>query len=249
MQNIFPQTAADTQDINRICPFISEPAESLFLRHYQVGDTGRGQVKQMIHQLFAAAYEADLTYYCDDLISLETGAELLGAAGLRPGNDSSLLFSEQYLDVPVDQLISSHTGQTVDRSRIIEIGNLAVNGTGQTRWLFAVLNAFLHAAGYSWVVCTAISPLINIFKRVGLNPVVLGDADPARLSGEAESWGRYYDLKPKVCFGSIESGYQSMSAAITTRQPRLQALWRDAHAAGQEYANLYCGCITAVKSK
>ncbi|NIA02748.1 MAG: hypothetical protein GWO88_00840 [Planctomycetia bacterium] len=237
MQNLIDHDRAKTQNKHCVYPFISDPLENLYLKHYQIGDTGRGRVKQMIQELFAATYEAELSYYCDDLIALETSTELLGAVGLRLGNDSSALFSEQYLDESVDTLICAHTGQGIARNRIVEIGNLAVNGTGQTRWLFAVMTAFLHSAGYDWVVCTAISPLINIFKRVGLNPEVLGDADPARLAGDAESWGRYYDLEPKICFGSIEAGYQKMSSAITSKHPRLQALWRDAHAAGMAYAN------------
>jgi hypothetical protein len=219
-----------------ICPLMTEPEVDLRVRHCPHGDHGRERLVQLIRQSFNAAYEADIQDYCDELIGLDANRQLLGVAGLRAGNRTGALFSEQYLDVPADQLIRRYTGEDADRRRIVEIGNLAVSGPGNTRWLFAVLNTFLQAAGFQWVVCTAISPLISMFRRIGLDPVVLCDADPSRLSSDSSSWGRYYDLKPKVCFGSIESGHRKVRAAITSRQPRLQKLYAEAHAAGAEYA-------------
>lgn len=245
MQDNTTNSKTGIQAISSICPLLTESTMDLTLKHYQIGDPGRGRLTLMIQQLFEAAYDADVKDYCEDLVGLESESDLIGVAGLRPADHAARLFSEQYLDIPTDKLISAHTGQDVERSRVIEIGNLAVNGTGQSRWLFAILTAFLHSAGYDWVICTAISPLISIFRRIGLEPVMLGDADPASLSGDASSWGRYYDLQPKVCFGSIAAGYQKMNAAITSRQPRLQRLWRQAHIAGKAYASRTStdGCV------
>ena len=219
-----------------ICPFITEPEGIISLHHYPPGDEGRGRLIQMIQQSFNAAYEAEVKDYCDELIGLDVDRQLQGVAGLRPGNNA-VMFSEQYLDDPADHLIRKHTGQDVNRHRMVEIGNLVVTGTGNTRWLFVALNAFLFAAGFQWVICTAISPLIRLFQRIGLDPVVLCDADPARLSADGSSWGCYYDLKPKVCFGSIDAGHKKISAAITSRHPLLQKLYAESYVAGAEYAN------------
>ena len=225
-----------TEGSATICPFVPEPDCALKLSCYPPGTQGRQRLTAMIETLFAAAYDARVSDFCDDLIGLESGNELLGVAGLRRCATDVRLFSEQYLDAPVDQLIHEQTGQTIARGSILEIGNLAVNGRGRTRWLFAVMTAFLHAAGYEWVVCTAISPLISLFRRLGLEPQVLAPADPARLEGDPSVWGRYYEQNPQVCFGSISAGYLKMSKAITPRQPRLRALWLQAQEAGHAYA-------------
>jgi hypothetical protein len=94
-------------------------------------------------------------------------------------------------------------GQPVRRERIVEVGNLAAETSGGSIQVILALAGHLDELGYDWVVFTATSELAGIFARLGLPPLALAPADPARLGGEAATWGSYYDSAPVVVAGRI----------------------------------------------
>lgn len=126
------------------------------------------------------------------------------ASGYTPA-DGRRLFLEQYLDAPVEQALSEHRGRAIDRDGIVEVGNLAASSIGMARVLIPLLARHLERLGYEWVVFTATRELRNTFARLGLHPVALAPADPARLF-ERGDWGRYYDNDPVVMAGRISHG-------------------------------------------
>ena len=72
--------------------------------------------------------------------------------------------------------------------------------------------------GYRWVVFTGVRRLYNAFRRLGLRPMELADADPSRLQeDEARRWGNYYRDQPKVYVGRIEDGYRRLISARSGR--------------------------------
>jgi hypothetical protein len=209
------------------------PTQIEMCAHY---DSGRSEIERYIHLTFLQAYGADVKQFMPELMSLRSDAgQLMGALGLRRASDD-LLFLEQYLERPVEQLLAAKTSSPVDRDGIVEVGNLAVSGAGGGRWLITALTAYLHASHEKWVVFTAGPVLCNTFSRMGLELVELGDADPSQLkSEEREAWGSYYDQKPRVMAGLIEPGYKMLQQQLETKSA-LGLLWFHAGQAGRAAA-------------
>ena len=63
------------------------------------------------------------------------------------------------------------------------------------------------------MVFTATRELRNSFRRLGLNPLRLARADPARLPDGGANWGSYYEHDPLVMAGRIVRGLHVSSRA------------------------------------
>jgi hypothetical protein len=151
---------------------------------------------------------------------------------------SEHLYLEHYLDEPVEEAISRHLGRTVERSEIVEVGNLAEASPGDARMAIIGATAYFHAAGYRWVVFVGITRLRNAFVKLGLSPQQLIEADERRLpEGEVEQWGSYYDGDPVVCFGSIEEGHDNLQEMWES----LRDTWAAAEETGKKMARMKVG--------
>ncbi|MBA4723149.1 MAG: thermostable hemolysin [Alcanivorax sp.] len=140
-------------------------------------------------------------------------AGLTSAAGRR-------LFLEQYLPLPLEHYIDALTAGAAQRDRIIEISSLAADGSGSGRLLFIALTAALPHLHGDWIAFTATREVRNIFNRLGLRPVSIAIAEPQRLQGGHDRWGRYYEHAPEVMVGQVAPGYRSLIQAgwITDRE-------------------------------
>ena len=197
-----------------------------------IQDSKRAEIERFIQNCFSLAYGAEVRQFLPTLMSLRSdGGELLGALGLRAAKEEAL-FLEQYLDRPVEQLLAARISRPVDRSGIVEVGNLAVSGAGGGRWLITALTAYLQASRTKWVVFTAGPVLSNAFRRLGMAPIDLGPADPARLKEEERAaWGRYYDQSPRVMAGRVEDGFRILQQVLEA-QSVLGRLWLHAGQVG-----------------
>ncbi|MBI5041569.1 MAG: thermostable hemolysin [Gammaproteobacteria bacterium] len=204
-------------------PLLTELPQPISLNVLNADHPDRWRPEQFVRSVFKQCYDADIRAFYPTLLAFTLQAELLGVAGFRDGHGQAL-FSEQYLDQPLEQLIGAHWAEPVERGRIVEVGNLALANPGQARWVIAAVTMFLHAAGYRWVLFTAVKPLINAFGRLGLNPIALASADPTRLADDGQHWGSYYATNPLVCVGDIDAGYRKLVNSAGARQPLLQTL-------------------------
>lgn len=198
----------------------------------------RALMEDFIHRCFAGHYGANIRHFMPCLLGLQDASGCIQAAlGVRCGKQSGL-FLERYLDQPVEQCIAGLAGGDAPaRGRIAEVGNLAASHAGQARLLIVALTDLLARAGFRWVAFTGTPLLINSFRRLGLAPLQLGPADPARIGEELADWGSYYATSPQVMVGDILAGHQ-----------RLQALgiyhrlgYRPANWAEGEQARVACG--------
>jgi hypothetical protein len=87
------------------------------------------------------------------------------------------------------------------------VGNLAASDTGSARMSIIAITYLLAMGGLEWVAFTGNIGLVNSFHRLGLKPVSLCAADPARLGDDRHSWGSYYESKPWVHVGNIRAGF------------------------------------------
>jgi hypothetical protein len=180
------------------------------LRLQEHGPEDRAEVSAFIRDRFHRSYGATLTHLMPRLFSLRSDVgDMVAAFGLREALRERL-FMECYLDRAVETVISLHHGALVPRSAIVEVGNLAT-APGGARLVITALTHYLHAQGVEWITFTGVAALRSAFARLGLRPVVLAKADPARLSAtELMSWGNYFSASPVVMGGYVPGGFQSL---------------------------------------
>lgn len=159
----------------------------------------RREIEQFIHDVFAKTYGANVQYFMPQLVSLrDENGELVAAFGLRKA-DESPLFLEQYLDAPIEIVLSNRFNRTISRHQITEIGNLAVSNPRNAGILIAHIIQHSLDMGLEWGVATAHHSLQNGLVKGGRDVFALQAADPMRLHpAERATWGSYYNNPPQV---------------------------------------------------
>lgn len=193
----------------------------------------RTEAESFVRDAFRAAYDADIEHFLPTLMALRNDAgRLLAVLGLRDAGDERL-FLEQYLDQPVEQVLSRAAACPIERDRLVEVGNFAVGAAGGGRWLITALTAYLYSAGHSWAVFTCGPELRNAFGRLGVELVDMAAADPGRLPlHELARWGGYYDQKPRVMAANVAQSHGVLSTLFGS-ECALHALWQGALQAGR----------------
>jgi hypothetical protein len=169
----------------------------------------RPSFEAFIAARFARAYGARLTHFLPHLLGVRDGLERWQAAAGYAAAGVQELFLEQYLDEPVEETLGRAVRRPVARNDVVEVGNLAAVSAGMARALIPLLARHLHRMGYRWVAFTATRALRNSFHRLGLRPLALAPADPARLPDHGASWGSYYAQDPVVMAGRISLGLRA----------------------------------------
>ena len=164
-----------------------------------IGAADRHEVEQFIHDVFAQTYGANVQHFMPNLVALrDEHGELVAAFGLRKAS-ASPLFLEQYLDVPIEKLLSDRFGTNISRTQITEIGNLAVSNPRNAGVLIAHVIQHSLDLGIEWGVATAHHSLQNGLIKGGRDVYALQAADPQRIDAlERASWGSYYKNMPQV---------------------------------------------------
>lgn len=183
---------------------IKPSAPNTLNRHFTVHLSGRdasdrAEIEQFIANIFYQACGAKVRFFLPTLISLrDLDGKLIAACGIRSAG-TERLFLENYMDQPVESLLSERTGSTVLRDDIVEIGNYSVAEMGMSRLLISAIFDQLHATSKQWAVFTAVQLIRNALIKQNIFPKVLCDADIKRLPPEELSeWGDYYQQKPQV---------------------------------------------------
>lgn len=178
------------------------PDAAARLKVHPSGSAGRERVEQFIHRVYEERYGASVPCYAPVLLSLtDESGQITAAAGYRIASTGPL-FLERYLSEPIESLIHPHG--VLPRGRIAEVGHLSSGQAGAGRRLIKLIGLHLADLGLQWVSSTLTEELQHLFVRMGIAPVALGAADPARLGPEALSWGTYYDHHPVVVAGRID---------------------------------------------
>lgn len=169
----------------------------------------RARAESYIAEGFFRRYGALVQHFLPHFLVLEDAGETCGVVGVQGAQHNSL-FLEQYLNNPVEQEISAGFSRPVDRSKIVEIGNLVAGRSGSSYLMFAVLTALLYRSGFHWMIFTATEQVERIIQRMGFTPISLSQADPARLKDGAAQWGSYYETCPKVQAGHLPTAYEML---------------------------------------
>jgi hypothetical protein len=159
----------------------------------------RREVEAFIHAVFKVTYDANVTKFMPTLVALrdESGV-LMAAFGMRSAAEEAL-FLEQYLDMPIEQLLTAQLEKPIARNQITCIGNLAVSNPRNAGVLIAHVIQHSLDIGIEWAVATAHHSLQNGLIKGGRDVYPLHLADKARLpKAEQAVWGSYYDHMPQV---------------------------------------------------
>ena len=164
-----------------------------------IGDPARAEVEAFIHAVFKRAYDAEISTLMPRLIALrDNNGVLMAAFGLKKASEGPL-FLEQYLDEPIESLISKKLHKPISRDEITKIGNLAVANPRNAGVLIAHVIQHSLDIGIEWCVATAHHSLQNGLIKGGRDVYPLFPADKARLSAEElAKWGSYYKHMPQV---------------------------------------------------
>lgn len=159
----------------------------------------REEVERFIAAVFKQAYGATITHFMPELVALRDQHGILMAAfGLRRAADAPL-FLEQYIDEPIETLMSRQLGRNIQRHDITCIGNLAVANPRNAGVLIAHIIQHSLDSGIAWGVATAHHRLQNGLIKAGRDLTPLASAHPERLSAEEHArWGSYYHLTPQI---------------------------------------------------
>lgn len=182
------------------------------VRLIEADPASRQQLERFIAARFTDVYGAHVRQFMPRLLGLhEIGGGLIAALGLRSALYAPL-FLEQYLEAPVEQVVSAHFGVDARRGDIVEIGNLAGASPGALRRLIPALTAYLHGEGVRWIAFTGSARLCGGFSRLGLPLEVVAPAQIERLPlAEREDWGSYYEHDPSVMLGDVVCGYRRLN--------------------------------------
>lgn len=194
-------------------PLLSEKTSAPSHAHHAPGSARRGEVEGFIRDIFAEHYDAQVTAFAPQLLSLEQAGRITAAAGWR-GADQAPLYLENYLDAPIEQLVSQIAQRPIARDKIVEVGNLAAAKPGGSVAMIVTMARHFDRLGYEWVTFTATEELVRIFGRVGLPLLAIGRADPARLGADAAQWGRYYETSPIVVTGRIRLAFDRIGKSL-----------------------------------
>lgn len=159
----------------------------------------RPELESYIREVFQQAHGACIRHFLPQLLSLRDGqGKLLAVCGLRHA-EREALFLENYLDAPVETVLSRQLGYAVARNDIVEIGNLAVADPLHARSLLASISLYLHGSGTHWAVFTGLATLRNSLRKLNMQVHALADASITRLPAEEQTnWGSYYQDGPQV---------------------------------------------------
>lgn len=169
----------------------------------------RRAFEEFIATRFSRAYGARVTHFLPHLLGVRDRLERWQAAAGYAAAGAQELYLEQYLDQPIEQALAAAVGRPIARGSIVEVGNLAAVSAGMARALIPQLARHLHRMGYRWVAFTATRAVRNSFQRLGLRPLAIAPADPARLPDGGSSWGSYYEQEPVVMAGKIALGLRA----------------------------------------
>lgn len=159
----------------------------------------RYEVEAFIASVFNTVYQAKINHFMPDLVALrDENGVLMAAFGLRQAA-ADKLFLEQYIDEPIETLVSRQLGRPIGREEITCIGNLAVANPRNAGVLIAHVIQHSLDIGVQWAVATAHHSLQNGLIKGGRDVYPLAMAYPERLPlAEQPDWGSYYRQTPQI---------------------------------------------------
>lgn len=130
------------------------------------------------------------------VIATARSGEVVCATGIRCHEET--FFSQQYLDLPVGELLSRRTGLKIRPNAILEVGGLACSTPFAAYPTLQAVFEWGRERDITWGLFTATTEVRRLIQRVKIAPLMLAPAEASRVENP-EQWGDYYDHDPWVC--------------------------------------------------
>jgi len=175
-----------------------------------LGDSVHADAQVLIAAQYKKHFDCDLKHFMSNTFSLYQGDVLKACTGFSAAGHSPL-FLEQYLDQPIEAMLSEQFHCPVSRDDIVEIGGFAVDDKQFALPMMVQLAPAFRAAGFQYAVCTVTSVVQRCLDKIGIQSVSLGAADASRVDTTGNAWGKYYALTPVILAGNIQTNLEKIT--------------------------------------
>lgn len=165
----------------------------------------RGDVEQFIQTSYKKHFSAHLNEFFPLILAVTkiSDGTIIGALGLRYADEEEL-FSECYLEQPIETLIQQNESKIIVRNKILELGNFVVRERSDIKSILPIISQYIKSLDVDWAVYTLTQPIKSYFDKCALKLIFLQKADVKAVNGAATDWGNYYKFKPAVYFSSVQ---------------------------------------------
>lgn len=171
----------------------------------------RTKVEEFIKGIFFKHHQATLKAFMPTLLSSRDAfGNIQCTVGIRNLNKQSV-FLEQYLNEPIEKLISDIAEQEISRTSIAEVGNLACGSSVNSKNIIIMLVHHFFYQNKTWAVCTGTTMIQMILNKLGISYHYIDRANPERLAEDRDCWGTYYENNPCVLAVNVNSAMQVLS--------------------------------------
>ncbi|WP_260959050.1 thermostable hemolysin [Pseudomonas citri] len=173
---------------------VAETKTSLWVQATEV-------VKDKFRSSYAASVEPNPQYFA---VTQDQEDRILACAGITFA-DHRILFSEQYLAQPIEEILSQRFEKTIERSNIVEIGNLVSHHLTAGMILVNMIPLLSWCMGGHYLLCTVTPRVRQMMESCQIDFEPLLTADPTRLADDGgKNWGTYYAKKPITGFIRVD---------------------------------------------
>lgn len=180
-------------------------------------------VKKKFHSSYNATIEPNPQYFA---VTLDHEERILSCAGITFA-DNGTLFSEQYLDQPIEKILSARLEKMIERSTIVEIGSLISHHVTAGTIMVNMIPLLAWCMGAHYLLCTVTPRVRKVMESCQIVFEPLLTADPDRLTNKnGADWGSYYSKLPVTGFIRVDpkrSRFASMTlGTLFTQLPEHQ---------------------------
>jgi len=164
-------------------------------------------LKLMVASNYQQHYSADVDVNPDQFIALcSAQGEWLACFGVNFSKNKRL-FSENYLDGSIEDVLGPVIECSVKRAVIAECGSFASLTPGAGKVLLSSLSWVLWCEGIHYGLVTVTPVVRHLFRRLKMPFVEICAADIGRLSqSDLAQWGSYYSTEPVTGVLDIRQG-------------------------------------------
>jgi hypothetical protein len=213
------------------------------------GSRGYAQASALVRDKYRHSFAAEVEPQPGCFALVRQAGDAHGAPAAVAGlsfAEAGRLFSERYLDAPVEALIGAREGGPVARAAVLEVGSLASKEMQAGTELMRSLPMLAWCLGRRYALCTATLQVRRLFGRLDMEFIALQAAGIDRLDeGARAGWGDYYSRQPLTgytCVARMTRGFAAATGryrfedivvnlapapaaarAITQQEPQLEA--------------------------
>ncbi|MFH7767130.1 thermostable hemolysin [Acinetobacter sp. BSP-28] len=181
---------------------------SLLVKTVEQGETPERMIlENFIREKYHQVHQASVCEFSSTLFAGYAGAGIQVVIGMEHLSVAQA-FLEQYLDQPIERILTQLSHAPVKRQNIVEIGNLAALDMEKAKLMVAFLVFHLSQMNIDWAVCTGTAAVRYVLQQMGLHFHVIEKANPEVLGEAKLQWGSYYQQKPYVLAIDVAAALQ-----------------------------------------